>query len=82
MDGEGGIPEELSETQLCERFGWTFTQLDAEDEPRVREGVALSNIRAALGRVQAFLETQGAFHPSESDWEIWGWAERIRDSNG
>ncbi len=55
---------------LCERFGWTFNELEEEDESRVMRAVMLMNIRDSLRRVQRSMEQHVL--PAESDLEVWG----------
>jgi len=52
-------------------MGWTLDELDNQDMTRVLPVLIAANTRDALRRVFQFLETQGKYKPSESDWEIW-----------
>jgi len=70
--GEGGLPAEITETDICERFGWTFTELDNEDQDRVYTAVALANIRDCVSRIKQWLSSSGKSHIDERDLEIWG----------
>ena len=70
--GQGGLPLEITEADLCERFGWTFTQLDEEDQDRVYRAVTLSNMRGAVDRIKTWLDHQGKIHISGKDLEIMG----------
>lgn len=67
---------------LCERFGWTWTELDEQDDARVLPAVAAANVNAALGRVKGWLEAAGAGgkvgRPSEGDWKMWKAAQDAR----
>jgi len=76
------FPFDISEVTLCERFGWTFTELDNEDMARVIPSVTLANIRAALGRVELFLQTAGGYQPTEDDLIIYQMALEADRSNG
>lgn len=49
-------------------------ELDAQDATRLLPDVAALNLHAALGRVNAFLETQGRLQPSERDWVLYKYA--------
>ena len=86
MFGDGAenvaLPFDITEVTLCERFGWTFTELDSEDMARVVPAVSLANIRAAIHRVNAFLESGGRYTPSDSDLMIYKMAvDADKDSN-
>lgn len=54
-EGRGGAPQELIDVSLCERFGWTWQELDEQDEARVLPAVGAANVYAALGRVNAWM---------------------------
>lgn len=61
---------------LCERFGWTWQELDEQDEAQVLPSVAAANVYAALGRVRGWMEQSAmpgsrAAKPSEADWKMW-----------
>lgn len=57
---------------LCERFGWTFAELDEQDEARLLPAVKLANTHAALQRAQRAINARA--HPDPGDLEIFGWA--------
>lgn len=69
------VPQELVDVSLCERFGWTWTELGEQDEAQVLPAVAAANVSAALGRVKAWLNAAGAGAkvgaPGEADWKMW-----------
>lgn len=75
---DGARPLELIEVELCERFGWTLTELDEQDATRVLPGVYAGNIHGALKRVVRYTETQGRAAPSENDWKIYQFARETR----
>ena len=75
VNGSGGSPDELTDTDLAERFGWTLTELDEQDMQRVLTGLRLSSVRDALLRVEGYLESHGAVRPSERDWRLYGLAQ-------
>ena len=80
MEG-GRYPAELIEADLWERFGWTPMELDEQDEARGLPAVAAVNVRDALGRVSAWLETKGkGAKPTEMDWEVYAWAQKTVNS--
>ena len=70
--GKGGLPVELTETDICERFGWTFQQLDNEDQDRVYAGFAMQNIRDSVSRIKDWLDRSGKAHIGNQDMEVWG----------
>lgn len=67
---------------LCERFGWTWAELDEQDEAQVLPSVAAANVHAALGRVKGWLAAAGAgakaAKPVEADWKMWKAAQDAR----
>jgi len=69
----GGLPDEVTDVDLCERFGWTPSQLDGEDMARVLPGIYGANARDGLRRIKRYLDTQGQYKPSEDDWNMYGW---------
>lgn len=60
---------------LCERFGWTWSELDEQDMTRVLPAVTAANIRDSLQRVRGWADSAAAgrhpAHPSESDMRAW-----------
>ena len=82
MSDGGDVPDDILAVELCERFGWTFTELDEQDMPRVLRGVAAANLRAALGRVTAYVETHGKLKPTEGDFKLWQWAMGMMKDEG
>ena len=72
MRGEGGLPPETTEADICERFGWTFTQLDDEDQDRVYTAVSLANVRDCVNRIKQWLGSGGKTGIDNRDLEIYG----------
>ena len=73
MRGSGGLPSELLDGFICERFHKFPSELDAEDTARLFPMIAALNIHSALRRVmEDYLESHGKVKPSESDWKIYG----------
>lgn len=72
MRGQGGVPLELTEADIAERYGWTFTQLDAEDEDRVYNSFALQNVRDAVDRIKSWLASVGKMRISKHDLSLYG----------
>ena len=66
------MPNELTETDIIERFGWTFSELDNEDEDRVYTGVGLQNIRDSVNRIRGWVSGGGKGHIGNEDLELWG----------
>ena len=65
------MPVEATEGYICERFGWTFSQLDEEDIDRVYTSTSLMNIRGALDRIRAWLDSVGKIGISKQDLETY-----------
>lgn len=80
MTGDGPLPAELLEVDLCEKFGWTLDELDGQDESRVLPGVRAAVLRSRLENVRAFLETQGRMKATDRDLEVWKWAHEVAES--
>ena len=70
--GEGGLPSEIIEADIAERFGWTFSELDNEDVDRVYTGFALQNVRDSVSRVRSWLDHAGKIHLNKDDLELFG----------
>lgn len=68
------------EGDLCERFHWTFTELDSQAEERVIPAVFLMNIRDSLRRINAFLESHGRIKPSDRDFELYDYARKLAEA--
>lgn len=67
---------------LCERFGWTWDELDEQDMTRIFPAVAAANIRDALARVRQWADLAAAGrkppHPSDADMRIWSAAQKAK----
>ena len=70
--GGGGLPPEVTEADIAERYGWTFTALDNEDQDRVYAGFAGQNIRDCVNRIRHWMENGGKSKLSEQDMSIYG----------
>ncbi len=70
--GGGGIPTEVTEADIAERYGWTFTELDNEDQDRVYAGFSGQNIRDCVNRIKGWLESGGKSKLSQSDMNVYG----------
>ena len=70
---------------LCDRFGWTLTELDEQDMSRVLPAVSAANIHAALARVRGWGQAAGRGQkvapPSEHDLTVWGDVDRVLKDN-
>ena len=66
---------------LCERFGWTFTELDEQDMARVLPAVGASNVAAALRNVNAYLDSNGRMKPTAHDMTMYQIAKDAKDNN-
>ena len=75
-------PEDLDLHDLCLRMGWTLSELDEQDEARVRPALMMSNVRDALTRVKAYLESEGHYKPNDNDFLIAGEVKKVMDDGG
>jgi hypothetical protein len=70
---------------LCERFGWTWDELDAQDESRVLPAVSAANIAAAAGRISTWLAAAGqgskVAQPPAADWKAWKLVQDAKKAN-
>lgn len=82
MRGKGGVPLELTEADIAERFGWTFTELDEEDQDRVYNSFALQNVRDAVDRIKQWLANFGKMRISQSDLVVYGMVQRAEAEQG
>lgn len=62
-----------------ERFGWTQAELDEQDVSRLMPGLHALGVQQSLQRTLQFVHSQGRYKPSPRDWEIWSWAQAIRE---
>ena len=62
---------EVTEADICQRFGWTFTELDEQDQDRVFASFMLQNLRDSANRIKQWLEHSGKDQISEHDLEIY-----------
>jgi hypothetical protein len=73
------VPDEIVDVSLCERFGWTWTELDEQDMSRVLPAVGAANIGAACTRITHWLTAAGAgkkgAEPTPHDWQLWKFAQ-------
>lgn len=72
IQGVGGLPLETTEADIAERYGWTFTELDNEDQDRVYAGYAGQNIRDAIDRIKGWLNSGGRGTLSDRDMRVYG----------
>lgn len=82
MRSKGGVPLELTEADIAERFGWTFSQLDEEDQDRVFNAFALQNVRDAIDRIKQWLANFGKIRISQSDLMVYGMIQRAEAEEG
>lgn len=63
------------EVALCERFGWTWQELDEQDEARVMAAVGAANVRDALLAVERWTLAKGrGADPAPlppATWRLW-----------
>ena len=71
IDGKGPPPFGLIEAQLVERFGWTFSQLDQEDEARALRAVQYLNLSAGYQRVKDAVAQHATDAVSQGVWAAW-----------
>lgn len=79
FDG-GGTPTVLFEMDVCERLGWTLSELDEQDAARVITGLHLQHTRDALQNIMRFLDSYGQVKPSEDDLKMYDEVKRIMDA--
>ena len=78
------MPDALVDVTLMDRFHWTLTELDEQDESRLIPAVAAANIHAALARVSAWqtAAVRGKVAlPSDADLAVWGDVQRMLKEN-
>ena len=68
------------DVSLCERFGWTFTELDEQDMARVLPAVGASNVAAALRNVNAYLDSNGRYKLNAQDFTLYDIAVKAKDA--
>jgi hypothetical protein len=68
----------LIDAQICERFGWTFTDLDQQDEVRVSRAVQMMNIGRAYEDVVSAIRQHRIEGLSAGHWQIY---KMIRDAD-
>ncbi len=66
------MPLELEDDFLAQRYGWTFSELDEQDDSRVLPAVRASNVYAALARINGWMDAagRGANVPLPSDDDL------------
>ena len=65
------MPPEVTEGDICERFGWTFTELDEQDEDRVNLVYSLQNVRDRVDRIKAWLSSVGKTPIDATDMKLY-----------
>lgn len=58
-DGNGPAPLELEDDFLLQRYGWTFTELDEQDDTRLLPGIVAANVYAAVSRIYQWQDAAG-----------------------
>lgn len=71
VQGEGAAPFVLTDGRIAERFGWTFDQLDQQDESRVMIAIQMMNIHDIYERVMRAVMSHNTDSISEDDMKIW-----------
>jgi len=71
VEGEGPPPDDLVEGRLVERFGWTFDELDGQDEGRVLRTVSVLNLADGYMRVMRAIEKHRPLSAPPGDWEMY-----------
>lgn len=69
-EGSGPPPDEYLEARVVEKFGWTFTQLDVEDEGRTLRAMSLLNMMASYQRVVRGVQQHAPEQASEADYAV------------
>ena len=49
----GTPPQELIDINLCEKFGWTFDELDRADPQRLYRGIYLQRVYSVAQKAQS-----------------------------
>lgn len=80
MNGDGALPEEVCDVQLCERFGWTVSELDEQDMARILPGIAGEHVRRALLRVRDAIDRFEL--PNPDDFELYSQVEKLTRDGG
>jgi hypothetical protein len=69
---EGSPPsQELIDAQIAERFGWTFDELDQQDEGRVMRAVSLLNTTKAYRETMGAIEGHNPEAATPSHWNVY-----------
>jgi len=61
----------LAEGQLCERFGWTFEELDQQDSGRTFQTVAMMNISALYKEVLSSVHKHSTASLTDAHWDAY-----------
>ena len=71
LDGEAGPPLELLEARVVEKFGWTWDELDRQDETRTQRALAYLNLATGYRMVMDALERHGLTQVNQAAWEAY-----------
>lgn len=66
------MPNEATEADIIERYGWTYDELDNEDQDRVYTGFAIQNVRDSADRIRTWIDNTGKTSISRHDLELYG----------
>lgn len=84
-ESDGGVPDDVLDIRLMERFGWTMQELDDTDEARLFPALAAANISDAVRAVRAWLDAAGSGRkvekPSAGVWKLWQTAQDAKRTN-
>lgn len=64
-------PDDLLEGRIAERFGWTFSQLDAEDYGRVLRAVQMLNMDAMYRDIEKAMRMHNFDVLTPAHWETY-----------
>ena len=67
----GAMPNDLFETELARRMGWTLSELDEQDMGRVLPGLHAAGTRDALEAVLNHVRSMGKMKPTDDDLRVY-----------
>jgi len=79
LDGEAGPPPDLIEAKIVEKFGWTWDQLDGQDETRTHRALAYLNLAAGYRMVMDALDRHAITNVPGPTWEAYKLISEAKD---
>jgi len=65
------MPWPITLADISQRTGWTFREIDEQDASEVAPALIGQNIRDALRRVDAYVNSQGKIRMDEADLGVY-----------